>query len=217
MAPLKEAWTFAGFVTDFQASCHAAGLQGLQQENLLPKACQLLNSLLGVMSNSDDKAELEGVSIGRSLASACEALKVALNDAGLSWLKSLFQSCENHTEAVKKAHDVLGSPTPFLTECLQTCSLCNDDLAAVDFGAKLGDLVGFVPLLLKVSSIKEDLMQQLSPERLGLCKKFTSDFEEKLVEHLDSMKATVAQLQKLEDKYKCLGPCFFIFRVTLLN
>ena len=179
---------------------------GSQDEHMLTQACKLLDDFGTLIGTT---VPVERAALAGACREACSRFKTSVNSAGLTWLKQLMHGSTDKKEKDEKAKQIISKPTTFLAECMETFSLCDDDVSSFEVGSKVTDLVALVPLLNKIGSINTELMRQLSEDRLALCEKFLQDYLEKLGDHVQSLSQTTDQLKKIDQKYKCLGMVFF--------
>jgi len=171
-------------------------------EHVLAQACILLDALQALIGKMP---VVEGSDLAVALQEACNRFQKSVDSAGLTWLKQLMHGSASKKEKDEMAKKIISKPTTFLVACMETFSLCDDDVSSFEVGSKVTDLIALVPLLNKITSIDTGLMKQLSEDRLALCETFLQDYLEKLRDHVQSLVQATDQLQKIDEKYKCLG------------
>ena len=199
---------FCGWVNDFQKKAQdASGKDGgeLQLLDLGSKLIHGIHKLPVDMATPSSAIEFISETSDLCLA-ACQRLTGCFEAYGLKWFRTQLTSGVSGSDAAKSAQEAISMPTPFLKNCIATCSLCADDLKKLEFGSKLIDLANIIiPEYVRINAANQVLLQEISPQASEACQGFMAQVEEKVGEHLEAFKGTVAQLAKLHEKYLPLG------------
>lgn len=142
------------------------------------------------------------------MTSAVDRLKTMIDNLGLEWIKNVMGSSETTAKLEELCQEVLKSPSPFLNECINTCTLISTAKEfPEEFDGGFNGLVGVLPLYAKTCSFNGDLMKTISQKSFDRCLHFQKSVDSRLMEVCASFQQNVEQLSALEEKYGLLGLC----------